>query len=78
MALGARRRGVDAAVIKVLAQLRATRLAWGLSVEDLAEILHVAPRTLYAWESRERTPTVAGLTRWANALAMDLEAVRRK
>lgn len=78
MALGARRRGVDAAVIKLVSQLRATRLAWGLSIDDLAAITGFGARTIYYWESREKTPSVGALIKWADSLGMDLEAVRRK
>lgn len=65
-------------MIKIIARLRAERLAWGLSVQDLAEIMGYSTRTVFYWESSERSPDLGALIKWANTLGMDIEAVRRK
>lgn len=48
-------------------EIKAARNAAGLSVNDLAEAVGVAPNTVYRWERGEWVPTLANLEAVATA-----------
>jgi DNA-binding transcriptional regulator YiaG len=63
----------DRVVVAFARELADLRRKWGLSVDDLAEILSIGARTLRAWESGKKTPSSTKLIRWADALGYDFE-----
>jgi transcriptional regulator with XRE-family HTH domain len=50
----------------------ARRITLGLSVEELAEEMIVAPSTIYRWESGETTPSLRMLIQASRHLCMPL------
>ncbi|MEU9475268.1 helix-turn-helix transcriptional regulator [Streptomyces sp. NPDC048191] len=51
------------------------RLALGLSVEELAGEIMVAPSTVYRWESGETSPNLRTLIRVSRSLRVPLHAL---
>lgn len=61
----------------IAVELKSIRKRWGLSIQDLAEIVNVDERTIYKWESGEDMP-VSSLTKWSDALGYNLTLSLRK
>lgn len=55
--------------------LRAAREAAGLAQVDIAEALHLNPRSVGQWEGGERTPDLWTLTAYASVVSLELAAV---
>ena len=54
------------------------RKAWGLKVEEAAEVIGIATRTLYYWEACRKVPSASEFLIWADALACDIVIAPRK
>lgn len=64
--------------LALVASLRSIRLSWGLSHEDLAELVGVNARTIFKWEARDGLPHFYHLLKWCDALGCDLKAEIRR
>ncbi|WDM12175.1 helix-turn-helix transcriptional regulator [Streptomyces lavenduligriseus] len=53
----------------------ARRITLGLSVEELADEMAVAPSTIYRWESGETCPSIRTLTQASRHLRTPLAAL---
>lgn len=58
---------------QMIAELVRLRKAWGLSQDDLAELLDVGKNTVSLWENCSRTPAVKTLFKWASVLGCDIK-----
>jgi DNA-binding transcriptional regulator YiaG len=58
-------------------ELRAIREKWGMSRQDLADLIGVVPRTLMLWEVGKKPPSALKLVRWAGQLGYDLKPTLR-
>lgn len=61
----------------VATQLRARRLAWGVSLAFIARAVGYGRSTVHAWETGDRHPSPTALRRWADALDCELLVIPR-
>ena len=62
---------------KIVSELVRAREAWGMSREDLADLMHVAPGTVKFCENGNKQPSMKLLVRWANTLGCDINITPR-
>ena len=62
---------------KIVGELVQAREAWGMSREDLANLMHVAPGTVKFCENGNKQPSMKLLVRWANTLGCDITITPR-
>ena len=59
-------------VLPVIRRLTETRIAWGLSVDDIAERIGCAAGTLSKYEGGQNGPSLFMLICWAEVLGFEL------
>lgn len=69
--------GMEEVLKKRLAfAIRMTRERRGLTVQELASLLHVAPSTVYGWESGDKSPSLLALGPLCDALGVTPDLFR--
>jgi transcriptional regulator with XRE-family HTH domain len=59
-------------VVPVIRRLEEVRLAWGLTLVDVADRIGTSPKYLRDWELGRKLPGAKKLMRWASVLGYEI------